>query len=45
MKATEFQVLIGQFGELSEAQRSALLKALSGRQERGCGDPPDRDAV
>jgi transposase-like protein len=30
MKATEFQVLIGQFGELSEAQRSALLKALSG---------------
>ena len=30
MKATEFQVLVGQLGELSEAQRSALLKALSG---------------
>jgi transposase-like protein len=30
MKATEFQTLVGQLGELSEAQRSALLKALSG---------------
>ena len=30
MKATEFQTLVGQLGELSEAQRSTLLKALSG---------------
>ena len=30
MKGEEFQKLVGQLGALSEGQRAALLKALSG---------------
>ena len=33
MKGEEFQTLIGQLGALSEGQRAALLKALSGAKK------------
>ena len=33
MKGEEFQTLVGQLGALSEGQRAALLKALSGAKK------------
>ena len=33
MKGVEFQTLVGQLGALSEGQRAAVLKALSGAKK------------